>query len=250
VINWQLAALVFTTWAFLVLYFFEALSTTHRASLSVVAWVILALYEAVKLFVLFGFAYFICSRFLARAQGSISTTRIMVGFVLISVLIFGLTLITTNQLGAFAWAFVAGSLWQRSEMGTNFGAAHRPAASALLMSFAFVPLMLQTHGRDLTGWPASVLFVVSVMAIKAIVARFAFNTAHLPRYSATRLAIALAAPGEIAIGFLGFAITRWPIGSPTYFVILGYAVIATIVVPSIWPTVTLIETNKRAPIYQ
>ncbi|HEX6731280.1 MAG TPA: hypothetical protein VF074_14750 [Pyrinomonadaceae bacterium] len=250
VIKWQMAALVFTTCAFLVLYFFEALTTAHRASLSVLAYVVLALYEAVKLFVLFGFAYFICSRFLARTQGRVSSIRITIGFVLITVLIFGLTLITTNQLGAFAWAFLAGLLWQHSAIGMDFGVAHRPATSALLMSFAFVPLLLQTHGRDLKGWPASALFVVSVVAIKTIVARFAINTAHLPKYSTTRLAIALAVPGEIAIGFLGFAIARWPIGSPTYFVILGYGVIATVLVPSIWPAVTLAETNKRAPIYQ
>ena len=241
VINWQVTALVFATTGFLVVYFFDVLSMAHRASLS--AYVIVLLYESVKLFVLFGFAYFICSRFLARAAGRVSANRTIIGFVLITILIFGLTVSTTNQLGAFAWAFVAGALWQLSEIGTEFRKAERPAASAMLMSLAFVPLMLQTHGRDLREWPTLALFLISVVVIKTLFTRLSIKAATLPKDPATRLAIALSAPGEIAIGFLGFAITRWPIESATYFVILGYALLATVLIPSM-NVVRTRETEK------
>ena len=239
IITWQVAALVFTTCAFLVVYFFDVLSMSGRPSLSLFAYIIVSAYEVVKLFVLFGFAYFICSRFLARAERRVSTTRTTIGFVLITVLIFGLTLITTNQLAAFAWAFVAGALWQRSEIGMKFGEGSRPAASATLMSLAFVPLILQTHGRGLTGLSTLIVFVVFVMAIKILVAWLSIMHVAPSKQTAIRLAVMLTFPGEIAIALLGFGITRWAITGPAYFSILGYAVISTFLIPAVWPTTDL-----------
>ena len=231
--NWQATALVFTSFAFVAVYFFDVVSVTLRASSSLFPHIIVGLYEAVKIFVLFGFAYFISSRFLARAHGRVSATRTTIGFVLIAVLIFGLTLITTNQLGAFGWAFVAGALWRRSEMGMNFGEVSRPAAAALLMTLAFVPLTLQTHGRDLSTWPIVAVFVVVAFAIKAVFAWLSIKTAKLGGSTTKRLALALAGPGEIAIALLGFAVTRWSISGPSYFVILSYALISTVLIPSL-----------------
>lgn len=142
-ISWRIAALAFAACSFLVVYLFDVLSTSSRSSWTLFAYVIMTAYEAVKLFVLFGFAYFICSRFLWRAQGRVSTTRITIGFVLIAVLVFVLILITTNQLPALAWAFVAGALWRQSKVGMKFGDDGRPAATATLLSLAFVSMMLQ-----------------------------------------------------------------------------------------------------------
>src|SRR5574338_1290595 len=110
-INWQNAAVGVVACSLLVVDFFDVLSTSSCSSWTLFAYVIVTAYEAVKLFVLFGFAYFISSRFLSRADGRVSNARITIGFVLIAILVFGLILITTNQLPAFAWAFVAGALW-------------------------------------------------------------------------------------------------------------------------------------------
>ena len=238
IINWQVAALAFTACAFLAVYFFDVFSTSSRSSLSLFVYIVVTAYEVVKLFVLFGFAYFICSRFLARAERRVSITRTTIGFVLITVLIFGLTVITTNELAAFAWAFVAGALWQRSEIGTRFGDGSRPAASATLMSLAFVPLMLQTHGRDLVGLSTLSVFALFIITIKIVVAWLSITHVSLSKKIAMRLAVMLAFPGEIAIALLGFGITRWAITGPVYFPILGYALISTILSPAIWPTTT------------
>ena len=110
--SWQVPILAFAACAFVVVYFVDVLSTSSRPSWTLFAYVIVTAYEAVKLFVLFGFAYFVCSRFLSRAEGRVSTTRTTIGFVLIAILIFGLILIATNELPAFAWALVAAALWR------------------------------------------------------------------------------------------------------------------------------------------
>ena len=238
IINWQVAALTFTASAFLAVYFFDVFSTSSRPSFSLFVYIVITAYEVVKLFVLFGFAYFICSRFLARAEGRVSNTRTTIGFVLITVLIFGLAVITTNQLAVFAWAFVAGALWQRSEIGTRFGDGSRPAASATLISLAFVPLMLQTHGRDLIGVSTLIVFAVFVITIKMFVAWLSITHVTRSKQLVMRVAVMLALPGEIAIALLGFGITRWAITGPVYFPILGYALISTILSPAIWPTTT------------
>ena len=251
-IKWQVFAVSFTACGFLVIYLANVLAAASRASWNVL--VILVSYEAVKLFVLFGFAYFICSRFLARAVGRVSATRTIVGFVLIAVLFFSLTIVTTNELGAFAWAFVSGALWQSSKIASEFSEADRPFGSAILMSLAFVPLMLQTHGRTLTGWPTLALVVVSVVIIKTILARLWLRSVGLTPHRLLPLALGLSAPGEIALGFLGFAITRWPVEGRTYFVILGYALFAILLIPSMQFILRANENGapakSQAPIYQ
>ena len=243
-IKWQAAAVVFTACAFVAVYFFDILSVTRRASSSLVTHIIVGLYEAVKLFVLFGFAYFISSRFLSRAQGHVSATRTTTAFVLIAVLIFGLIFITTNQLGAFAWAFVAGAMWRRSETGMGFGETNRPAAAALLMTLAFVPLTLQTHGRDPNGWPIVAVFVVVAVGIKALLAWLSIKTGTLADSTTKWLVLALAGPGEIALALLGFAITRWSISGPPYFVILSYALISTVLIPLFSVSATAADSDR------
>ena len=118
----------------------------------------------------------------------------------------------------------------------KFGEGSRPAASATLMSLAFVPLILQTHGRGLTGLSTLIVFVVFVMAIKILVAWLSIMHVAPSKQTAIRLAVMLTFPGEIAIALLGFGITRWAITGPAYFSILGYAVILTFLISAVWPT--------------
>jgi hypothetical protein len=97
-IDWQAGAVVFTGLAILAVYFYDIFAVIRNPRSSASVYIIVALYESLKLLLLFASAYFICSRFLARAEGRISAARTTIGFVLIAVLIFALVAITTNQL--------------------------------------------------------------------------------------------------------------------------------------------------------
>ncbi len=228
-IDWQAGAIVFTALALLAVYFYDIFAVIVRArAASASVYIIVALYEAVKLFVVFGFAYFICSRFLARAEGRISAARTTIGFVLIAVLIFALTAITTNQLGAIAWAFVAGALWRRSETGKKFAESERPLASATLISFAFLPVLLQSHGRSLNGFLALVIPVLAAVVLKWVIACVGMRAGGTSSRDAMLTAAAIVGSSEVGILLLGFGMTRWAIGPPVYFGILGYALASSV----------------------
>jgi Kef-type K+ transport system membrane component KefB len=228
-IDWQAGAIVFTALALLAVYFYDIFAVIVRArAASASVYIIVALYEAVKLFVVFGFAYFICSRFLARAEGRISAARTTIGFVLIAVLIFALAAITTNQLGAIAWAFVAGALWRRSETGKKFSESERPLASATLISFAFLPVLLQSHGRSLNGFLALVIAVLAAVVLKWVIAWVGMRAGGTSSRDAVRTAAAMVGSSEVGILLLGFGMTRWAIGPPVYFGILGYALASSV----------------------
>jgi Kef-type K+ transport system membrane component KefB len=246
-INWQSGAIVFTALAMLVVYFYDVFAVIrHARAASATVYIIVALYETVKLLVLFAFAYFISSRFLARAEGRISTARTAVGFVLISLLLFALAAITTNQLGAIAWAFVAGALWRRSEIGRRFSESERPLASAVLISFVFLPVLLQSHGRSLTAFLALIIAVLVAMVLKWVFVWVAMRCGVTSSRDAIRNTAAMAGPGEVGILLLGFGVTRWPIAPPVYFGILGYALISSMSIPLVWH----FASRPRAPIYQ
>jgi Kef-type K+ transport system membrane component KefB len=246
-INWQTGAVVFTALALLAVYFYDIFAVIRNArAASSSVYLIVALYELVKLIVLFAFAYFISSRFLARAEGRISTARTTIGFVLIAVLIFALAAITTSQLGALAWAFVAGALWRRSESGKRFSESERPLASAVLISFAFLPVLLQSHGRRLTGFLAVIIAVLAAMVLKWVFVWVVARSGGTSSRDAMRSAAAMVGPGEIAILFLGFGITRWVIDAPVYFGILGYALLSSLLIPLVWR----FASKPCAPIYQ
>jgi Kef-type K+ transport system membrane component KefB len=238
---------VFTALALLAVYFYDIFAVIRNArAASSSVYLIVALYELVKLIVLFAFAYFISSRFLARAEGRISTARTTIGFVLIAVLIFALAAITTSQLGALAWAFVAGALWRRSESGKRFSESERPLASAVLISFAFLPVLLQSHGRRLTGFLAVIIAVLAAMVLKWVFVWVVARSGGTSSRDAMRSAAAMVGPGEIAILFLGFGITRWVIDAPVYFGILGYALLSSLLIPLVWR----FASKPCAPIYQ
>ena len=233
--DWQTGAVVFTALAMLAVYFYDIYAVIgHARAATSLAYLVVALYESVKLIVLFAFAYFISTRFLARAEGRISAARTTIGFVLIAVLLFALAALATTQLGAIAWAFVAGALWRRSAIWKRFGESQRPLASATLISFVFLPVLLQSHGRRLTGFLGLVIAVLAAMFLKWVFVWVGMRLGGTSSRNAMRISAALGGPGEVAILFLGFGMTRWVIDGPVYFGILGYALLSSVLIPLAW----------------
>lgn len=228
--SWQAAAVAFTAIGILALYFFDAFAAIKQSRPRASAYAIVGSFEAVKLAVLFGFAYFITTRFLARAEGRISKTRTTIGFALIAILIFALAATTTNQLGAIAWAFMAGTIWRRSSVGKRFTEGERPIASALLLSVVFLPLLLQSHGRVADAYLPITFGLVTAVVAKALVVWFAARTARVRTRPAIHTVIAMVGGGEVAILFLGFGVTRWVIDPAVYFGMLGYAFASVILI--------------------
>ena len=259
--DWQAGAVVFTALAMLAVYFYDLFAIiSHARSARTSVYIIVGLYESVKLLVLFAFAYFICTRFLARAEGRISASRTTIGFVLIAALIFGLAAIATNQLGAIAWAFVAGVLWRRSEIGKRFSETETPFATATLISFVFLSVLLQSHGRRLTGFLAVIIALMVAMVLKWIFVWVGMRLVGASSSDAVRRSAVMVAPGEAAILFLGFGMTRWLIDAPVFFGIFVYGLLSMVLVPLLWHFATgdrdgvgrHLEAPRKphAPIYQ
>lgn len=224
-------AITLTAIAMLGLYFadvFKAIPTVRR---SVSAYLIVTIYELVKLAVLFAFAYFVSSRFLARAAGQVSPNRGDIGFILISILFFALISLAAGQLGAMAWAFFAGALWRKTARGIDFSKSSRPLASALLLSFVFISLPLQSHGRQFSSFLPLLIIVLAAVAVKMCFAWFMFKRDSVGKERALTSAAAIALPGEIAILFLGFSVARWFVDAPVFFVILVYAFASSLLIP-------------------
>ena len=230
-INWQIGAIIFTSIAVLTVYFFDAFAAISKPRAEANAYAIVASFEAVKLLVLFGFGYFIISRFLAKAEGRISETRTTIGFGLIAILLFALVATTTNQLGAIAWAFVAGSLWSNCNLGKRFSEGQKPIASALLLSLVFLPLLLQSHGRVVTAYLPIIIGLVAAIGVKVLVVSFGVRASGLSSRQAIYTVLAILGSGELAILFLGFGLTRWVIGPGVYFGMLGYGFASVVLIP-------------------
>lgn len=247
--DWQAGAVMFTALVLLAVYFYDVFAVLRNPRSVASMYIIVALYESVKLIVLFAFAYFVTTRFLARAQGRISTARTTIGFVLIAILIFALAALTTNQLGAIAWAFVAGALWRRSEIGKRFSESERPLASATLISLVFLPLLLQSHGRRLTGFQALIAIVLAAIVLKWVFVWVAMRSGASSPTHALRTSAALVGPGEVGILLLGFGMTRWAIEPTVYFGILGAALLSIVLTPLVYATVdrqSVVASRKRA----
>lgn len=214
------------------LYFIEVLVTIPAASRNTTAFLIVGLYELVKAAVLFGFAYFVVTRFLQRAKGRVSVARAEVGFILLSVLFFALISLALGQLGTMVWAFFAGALWRQTDSGEEFSRSARPIASALLMSLVFVSLPLQVHGRPFILLPALVaILVFAALVLKVLFVCLLSLGRSSSKASSLKLAAITAFPGEIGILFLSFSITRWVIDGAVFFTLLGLAFIPALLVP-------------------
>ena len=151
-----------------VLHFYAVFHALSGRAMTRSAWTVVALYEVVKLVVFFSSAYFAASRFLARVESRVSPARTLIGYVLITVLIFVLALSFVGQLGALVWAFVSGAVLSHSKMGKIVGENDRPVAIAVLLSFAFLPLLLQSHGRRLTDTGLVIIAVVVALTCKFV----------------------------------------------------------------------------------
>jgi len=210
--------------------FHDAAGRAHSAT----AYGVVALYELVKIAVVFALAYFLASRFLNHAAGKLSAIRLTSGYLLIAVLLFALILSALGPLGALAWAFFAGTLLTRSDVGKRLAKTPTPAATAMFLSFAFLPMLLQPHGRSLSSGIVLAVVVTGALASKFAFAWLAARLGGASGSEATAVAAASTASVETALMFLGFAVTRWLIDSPAYYGVLLFALASMIVGPIIW----------------
>ena len=225
------AAVTLTMALMLVVNLSAALSEAAGRAQSATAYVIVALYELVKIAVVFGIAYFFASRFLTQAAGKLSAARMMAVYLLMAILLFALTLSAIGPMGALGWAFLAGALLNRSDVGNTLTQRATPAATAMFLSFAFLPLLLDPHGRSLSGGYALILVVIGALAGKLALAWIAARLGGASSRDAMSIAAINSVSAETAVMFLGFAVTRWLIDSPTYYGILLFALAFMIVGP-------------------
>jgi Kef-type K+ transport system membrane component KefB len=247
-------AIALTVTAMVGAYLAEVLSAIPAARSTATAYVIVILYELVKLAVVFGFAYFIATRFLARAHGRISPVRTNIGFILIAILFFALISLATGTIGSMAWAYVAGALWRKTELGAEFGKRAKPIASAFLLSLVFVSLLLQVHGRQLNFSRGVVLAAALAIALKLFSAWFMLSRDSNEARGSLFVSAAMAFPGEMAVLFLSVAVTRFVIDEPIFFTTLAYAFVSALLIPAF----LFVANNRRVratkqprePIYQ
>ena len=234
-------AIALTVVAMLGAYLAEVLSAIPATRSTASTYAIVTLYELVKLAVVFGFAYFIATRFLARAYGRISQVRTNVGFILIAILFFALISLATGTIGSMAWAYVAGALWRKTEVGKEFGKRAKPIASALLLSLVFLSLLLQVHGRELSFSRGLIVAAAVAIALKLLSAWFMVRRDSNENRQTLFASAAMVFPGEMAILFLSLAVSRFVIDGPIFFTILAYAFLSTLLIPAL-----LFVANNRS----
>ena len=241
------AGAVLTFFSLAVLHFYAIFHALSGRAMTRSAWTIVALYEAVKLVVFFSSAYFAASQFLARAEGRVSPARTLIGYVLIAVLIFVLAVSFVGQIGALVWAFVSGVLLRRSETGRRISDSDQPVAIAVLLSFAFLPLLLQTHGRRLTDTGLVIIAVVVALTCKFAAVWVGARVGGASSTDAGRIAAAGLASGELAVLVLGFSVTKWEVGGHLFYGILAYAFISLLLSPALWRLSGSFENGLAEP---
>lgn len=216
------------------LHFYAVFHALSGRAMTRSAWAIVAFYEVVKLAVFFSFAYFVASRFLSRAEGRVSPTRTLVGYVLIAVLILVLAQSFVGQLGALTWAFAAGALLGRSELWRRAGNSGQPMAVTALLSFALLPLLFQSHGRRLTDIALVIFAVIAALTYKFAAVWVVARVSGASSADAGRMAATTLASGELAVLVLGFSVTRWEVGGQLFYGILAYAFVSLLLSPALW----------------
>ncbi len=217
------AAAALTTLAALVVHIYAVIDAIPSGRLAGTAYTVVILYELVKIALFFSLAYFIAAKFLERAADRVSPVRILIGCLLMAALIFVLAHSVIGSLGALAWSFVAGAVMSRSEVGKKLKESDHVVAVALLLSLAFLPLLLQTHGRSLTNMMLVFAAVIAALTYKFAVVWVGARVSGASSSDARVVAAATLASGEAAVMFLGFGVTKWVIEGPFYFGILIYA---------------------------
>ncbi len=240
-------AAILTLAVLMVMHFYTVLQGLAFRHPSGSALIVVALYEAVKYIVFFSFAYWASTRFLARVEGRASRLRLSIGYLLITALIFVLALSTIGHLGALAYAFVAGVLFSLNAAGRALGKSYRPVAKGVLLSFALLSILLQAHGRRLTGASTVLLLVPLAILGKFLALWTGAKVGRASGREATLIAGAALASGETAILILGFGVTKWLIEAPSYYGILAFAYLSTLLGSIVWGVVAGPERGVVAP---
>lgn len=224
-----------------VFYALSGRAVTHSA------WAIVTFYEVVKLVMFFATAYFLASRFLRRAEDRVSPTRTLIGYALIVVLILVLALSLVGQLGALAWAFASGAHLGRSKTWKKIGESGQPMAVILLLSFALLPLLLQSHGRRLTDTALVIFAIVAALTCKFAAVWVSARVSGASSADAGRTAATTLASGELAVLVLGFSVTRWEVGGQLFYGILIYAFVSLLLNPVLWRLFGSVENELAEP---
>lgn len=239
------ASAVLAALAALTIHLFSVLSGLAGKVPASSVYLVVILYELVKASVFFGFAYFITTRFLMLSENRIARVRAIMAYVIINVLLFVLAVRTLGQLGAFAWAFIAGAIWNRREEGRKFAASGKSVAIALLLSFSLLPLLLQTHGRAVSNYAVMLTVIIAALLLKFVLFGISARAGGVNGRGAIGIAAASLAPVEILPVFLGVAVTTWEIGSEIYFGTLTFTILSMIAGPLVLRVVEAREISAR-----
>ncbi len=225
------AAAGITFIAMIGLHLYSALGAIPAARLS--AYGVVAAYELVKVAVFFGFAYFVASRFLERAEGRISTARMLAIWLIIFALLVALAVSAIGMLAAYTWSFFAGAILSRSKTAA-FSKLITPAAAVLPFALVFISILMQSHGRSLSGAFGGVSLVFVVLAARFVVGLVAARVAGASRREAKMVAAGVLGTGETAAIFLSFGVTRWLIEGSAFYAVLISALVSMSLGPIFW----------------
>ena len=232
--------------AILVIHFFAVFAAIGDARATAAVYLIVTLYEALKLVVFFSFAYFVTSRFLARAEGRISSGRASIAYLLIAALVSVLAVMTSSLPVSLAWAFAAGAIWRRSAAGRRLSESESPIATAVLLSLIFIPVLMQLHGRSLNRWAPLVVFVFAGLIVKFAIIWTSGRAMNLRGREAVQLGGLMLPPGEVAVLLLGYGVTRWAIEAPFYLGLLAFTFLSALLGPFIWHIASRTEDVARS----
>ncbi|MGH9761597.1 MAG: hypothetical protein ACREAC_12280, partial [Blastocatellia bacterium] len=190
------------------------------------AYAAVAGFELAKIVMFFAASYFAASRYLGLSGTRRERPRVLIGFLLIAGLGFGLGLSLVGPLAALAWCYVAGFLFAGTKTGDRFAQSGMPAASALFLSLTFVSIALQTDSRT-----TSVPWLLVFAALAAVTVRFAAawgaaRRAGLRNTESLSICARLVSPGEIGPVVLWLGMTNWSVGGNAYFDVLVFTLLS------------------------
>ena len=136
-----------------------------------------------------------------------------------------------------AWSFMAGALFTRSEVGKRV-ASYKPAAAAMFLSVAFLPMFLQPHGRTVTRLPLLLGVIIAALIVKFAASAIAARLGGYAARDARAMAVSTLASGEVAVALLAFGLTRWVIDGPEYFAVLFFTLLSMNASPIAWRAAT------------
>ena len=212
----------------LILHFSSVFQSLSGKSVSLSIYSIVLIYELIKIIMFFALAYFIVSRFIARAEGRIPDVRLTIGLLILCALIFVLAVLAIGHIAAFVWAFAAGTMITRSKAAKKFNEDSTPIAGAIFLSFIFLSIFLQNHGRAVESILALLATIGITLFAKALALWAGAKIGGASSRNAGLIAVGSVPSLEIGVLFLGFGISRWPIAGPGYYGIIGFALISTI----------------------